>query len=359
MTMANNLSNDRTNTIPELENRPYAPSWLDRLAGGIDGLPGSPWIYYLGIGTLLLLIQLGFLWVEGGYSISSFSIVPVYMSAAITSFLALTHYLDDRAASALATMRPAMSVSDEKYAELRYRLTTLPFGGTILASLIVVGIIYGLELIGGEYRLEELGALPVSASMVRVIYYLGFWVLGAFLYHTIHQLKMINETYTKHINVNLFRLKPLYAFSNLSALTAGCIAMITYGWLLVNPDQTLNAPAIILNVLIFLFTLVTFLWPQLGIHSLQVAEKDRLVGEANQRLEKIMLEIHKSVDSGKLGRMAELNMSITTLEIELRNLDKIRTWPWQPETVRWLITALVLPLGLWFAQFLLQRLLGP
>jgi hypothetical protein len=27
--------------------------------------------------------------------------------------------------------------------------------------------------------------------------------------------------------------------------------------------------------------------------------------------------------------------------------------------VRWLVTALVLPLGLWIIQFVLQRLLGP
>jgi len=31
----------------------------------------------------------------------------------------------------------------------------------------------------------------------------------------------------------------------------------------------------------------------------------------------------------------------------------------KPETVRWLITALVLPLGLWLIQFVLQRVLGP
>jgi hypothetical protein len=40
-------------------------------------------------------------------------------------------------------------------------------------------------------------------------------------------------------------------------------------------------------------------------------------------------------------------------------LERIPTWPWRPETLRLLITALVLPLGLWLAQFILQRLLGP
>ena len=35
------------------------------------------------------------------------------------------------------------------------------------------------------------------------------------------------------------------------------------------------------------------------------------------------------------------------------------TWPWPPETVRLLITALALPLGLWLIQFLVQRAFGP
>ena len=50
---------------------------------------------------------------------------------------------------------------------------------------------------------------------------------------------------------------------------------------------------------------------------------------------------------------------MTNLEIEQKALRRISTWPWQPETVRWLVTALVLPLGLWLVQYFLQRVLGP
>lgn len=356
--MAHASSNDNTISTPDLFLRPYAPSWVDKLTGWIDARPASALNYYLGFGAVLLLIQVASLVFEGDLPIKSFSIVHVYMSVAIPSFLALSHYFDNRAAQALESMQPGLKVSDEEFVDLKFQLTTLPSGTTILSSIIMVGILFILETIGGEYRPPELLSLPMTANLVRIIYYLGFWIMGAFFYHTLHQLRMINEIYTKHTQVNLFRIKPLYAFSNLSALTAGCIAMITYGWMLVNPDIELNAPAIFLNVIIFLLALVTFLWPQLGIHGLQVKEKDRLIEEANRRLEKIILEIHKSVDGGKLNKMTELNMGIMTIEIEIRNLKSIHTWPWQPETVRWLVTALVLPLGLWFVQFLLQRLLG-
>ncbi len=46
------------------------------------------------------------------------------------------------------------------------------------------------------------------------------------------------------------------------------------------------------------------------------------------------------------------------MEARQTALSKVPTWLWQPETVRWLVTALVLPLALWIAQYVLQRVLG-
>lgn len=344
--------------VTEIVVRPYSPSWINRVTNWIDSLPGPALAPYFIFGFILYLLQMSSVRIEGKTLDLSFSIIPIYVSVAIPSLLGLTRFFDLRAEKALENMHSVLNLSDEKYYEIQYRLTTLPSGKSLLASLILVCSIFGLEAIYGTYQLAELEAMPVSSNVVRLIYYIGFWVLGAFFYHTLHQLHLINEIYSKHTQVNLFRIKPLYAFSNLSALTAGSIAMITYGWLLVNPDLEMNAGIVLLNVIIFLLVLVTFLWPQLGIHGLQVKEKDRLVEEANQRLEKIINEIHESVDGGKLGRMAELNLAIMTIEIELKNLKSIHTWPWQPETVRWLVTALVLPLGLWLLQFVLQRVLG-
>jgi hypothetical protein len=65
------------------------------------------------------------------------------------------------------------------------------------------------------------------------------------------------------------------------------------------------------------------------------------------------------VDAGELDQMNDLRVTMTNLEMELNTLKGIHTWPWQPETVRWLITALVLPLGLWLIQSVLQRVLAP
>jgi hypothetical protein len=153
-------------------------------------------------------------------------------------------------------------------------------------------------------------------------------------------------------------MKPLYAFSSISAFTAGSITILPYGFLIVNQVERLELATILVVLMIQAVAIVTFLWPQLGIHSLQVAEKDRLMDEVNQRLEATIVDLHSSVDNGELDKIADLNLTMSTLEAEINLLRRVPTWPWQPETVRWLATALILPLGLWILQYFLQRFLG-
>jgi len=42
--------------------------------------------------------------------------------------------------------------------------------------------------------------------------------------------------------------------------------------------------------------------------------------------------------------MQDLNYAIASLAIKQKMVAKVPTWPWQPETVRLVVTALVLPL---------------
>lgn len=358
--MTKDGTNEPTNTKRESEFRVYSPSWVNHLNAWVARMPGSNWLYYLGLGLVLFFIPSIVYWNEGVFPVGTFLPVQGFIAGVIPFFLAMFHHLDGRADASLVALRPALKVSDEEYQELQYRLTNLPAGLTLTASLITLVIIFLAELMTGPYRVEVLYVSPVSANLFRFIYFLSWWVMGAFVYHAVHQLRLINRIYTQHTRVNLFRMKPLYAFSNLSALTAGSLAMILYGWMAVAPEVSLADPITFIITLIFLLiAVVIFIWPQLGIHNLQVAEKDRLLEEANQRFETIIAELHRRVDAGELDQMNDLRVTMTNLEMELNSLKGTRTWPWQPETVRWLITALVLPLGLWLIQSILQRVLGP
>ena len=170
---------------------------------------------------------------------------------------------------------------------------------------------------------------------------------------------MINRIYTRHTRVDLLRAKPLYAFSRIAALTAGSVAILGYGWLLANPWIDRSDPLVFFPISVLILAAIgTFVWPQQGIHRLQVAEKERLLVEANLRLESMISELHHQIDNQELTDMTDINMAMASLEIELNTLRKTPTWPWEPEVIQVLITALALPLGLWLIQLILERMIG-
>jgi len=49
---------------------------------------------------------------------------------------------------------------------------------------------------------------------------------------------------------------------------------------------------------------------------------------------------------------------IASLDLERATLNKIPTWPWEPGSIRGVVAALLLPLGIWLIQNLLTRWLG-
>lgn len=336
----------------------YGASWVNKLSEWVNGRPGQRWAYYLGLAALLFLLQSVVLWIEEKGFSGAWLPIHLFLACAISLFLALLNYLDTLTGAALESLRPMLKASEETYLELHYRLTTLPARPTFLAGLVMLSLSFLSEAIGGPFHLDRLAGLPVSRTLFRFVYLASWWLLGTFLYHSFHQLRMIDHIYTKYSQINLFRAKPFYAFSVPSAFTAGSLGMIIYGWLLVNPTIQLNDPIVLVWVTVILVAaVVAFLWPQLGMHRLQVAEQERLLDEAYARLETIVSELHRQLDNGEYGAAADLSSAIGSLESEVNAIKSIRTWPWEPETLRLLITALALPLGLWLIQLILERLL--
>jgi hypothetical protein len=274
--------------------------------------------------------------------------------------LALCHFLDDRAAAAMATLRPALTSSEEQYNRLRYQLTTMPARPALLVSLGGLAFILIMNAITGTPgTFGALAGFPLSNVMIRSMYVVVWWFIAVFLYHTVHQLRTIHLVYTQHTRVILFRMRPLYGLSGLTAVTGASLAGITYGWMAINPGLLGEPVAIAIVLPITILALVTFISPLLGIHRLLVEEKGRLIDDCSIRLEATIADLHQRVDDRALTAMDDLNKTMISLELELNLLEKIPTWPWRSETVRLLLTALALPLGLWLVQYVLQQLIGP
>jgi hypothetical protein len=180
------------------------------------------------------------------------------------------------------------------------------------------------------------------------------------LYHTIHQMRIVSFIYTTHTHVDLFRLKPLYALSTLTARTTIGMAILAYSWYYVL-DILSPSPSIvsILEPAFFIpFLAGTFLLPPLGIHKLLQEEKGRLQGENALHFKAACAELHHRSEAGDYGQMDGVGKAIDVLMKEQSVLDKIPTWPWQSETLRWVGTTLMLPIILVLATHELQHFLG-
>ncbi len=344
----------QTNTTPL-----YSPSWIDRFIDWVDRLRLSGWMAYLVLWLLLFSAETLIHWSDGSYPTGVFYPLHLVLTGTIPYTFALIHYLDRCAENALLKFRPALDVTDAEYAELRYQLTTMPARQTVMASVIGIGLAaLTLNLAPADWqRPAAFQASSLSAGFNVVVTVVMWWIISAFAYHTLHQLRLVSLIYARHTRINLFRLIPLYAFSDLSARTALGLLLPLYAWYAVLPNTFDRPGNVISAVIMSVIGVLIFVWPLLGIHRLLADEKERLLAESAQRLEAAIAELHSRMDSGKLEGMDHFVKGMEGLEINHKAVSRISTWPWSAETMRALVAALLFPLIVWLSQWLLRRIL--
>jgi hypothetical protein len=343
--------------MPKNESSQYNPSWIDHFSDWVTALPGTSWGYYCGLGFTMFVVLSGISWGEGAVPFGTVIPVHIFLASAIAFILGIIPYFDSRAQFALEAIRPSLRIENQKYQELNYQFSNLPAFRTILASILTIVFVFLTEFLSGEpYQIEVLEGYALSMIALRAAYLVCWWLFGAFIYHSIHHLRLINQIYTHHTNIDLFRMNPLYEFSNLTALNAGSLIMLPYGFMFIHSTMILTDPVVLsIYLTISAIALITFLLPQLGIHRLQRMEQQYLLDEINQRYKSTMRQIHSLIDDEKYDQASALRSVLGTLEEEKRVVKGFSTWPWQPETLRWLFTATILPLLMWLVQYFLGQ----
>jgi hypothetical protein len=315
---------------------------------------------YPALALVLASLSTAVNWADGNYPIGTFNTFHIWLAVQTPYLLALTRYLDGAAEKALRNFRPALKVSEEEYNELLYRLTTAPARPALLGSLAgiavnVVMIPYYPQFI----RLFGFSTEPASLLSLFGLQVLQFGVAGALVYHTIHQLRLVSHIYEVKANVNLFDLSPLYAFPGLTSKTAVGVLIYNSVWTVTMPAElTSTSMSLAIGGFFLVVNIVTFMWPLLGIHGRLVQEKERLLRENSQIMEATIADLHGRVKAGELHSVDELHVTMASLEIEKGMLTGIPTWPWRPGTLRGIVTALLLPLVVFFLQYVLQRFLA-
>ncbi len=168
---------------------------------------------------------------------------------------------------------------------------------------------------------------------------------------------MVSRIY-QHTRVDVYQLGPLYAFSALSARTAVGLAIVMYLPAYISRGFESYAIWTIVRIFVAAIVALTFLWPLLGIHSLLAKEKHRMLGENARQLKTTYRELHQSIENSEPAGIESTAKAIGGLESEQKTLRAVSTWPWQPETPRAVVAAILIPVVIWLIQWVLQRVLG-
>jgi len=337
----------------------YQPSWIDRFTEWVDRLPLQNWIFYLGMGLVLIVIQVIPLWVEDSSQMEVLLSIIVFNSMLIPYVLVLIHFLDNEAITALDVMKPAIKLSDRGFNLLLYKISTMPLMPSIISGLATVIIMILFEQLWiAPVRYEAFAQLPVLRFFYHAVDIAGVFIAGTFIYHTVHQLGTVNRIYTLHAHINLYDVKPLYAFSKLTALTSVGLVIGFYGWGFINPDLLADPLTVGIMVFISILAVATFVWPLYGAHRLMEREKEKLLSEIDTRFEAAFNMFNQRFDHKDFVGIERENGIITSLEAQHKKIGEIPTWPWRPDMVRFALTAIALPLILRILQFFVEQTLG-
>jgi len=226
----------------------------------------------------------------------------------------------------------------------------------------------GLTMVVVVVLMERLSAAPIRYAALEQLRTFGVvfqvvdkssaFLFGVFIYHTVRQLRLVNEIHSSHVRVNLFDRGPLLAFSTLTASTAVGLLVGVYGWILINPDLLTDPVIFGFIAITTILAVFVFAWPLYGVHRRMERAKERALQEIDARFAAIFSRLNEGIDADDYGAVERLNGAIASLDVQRDRISAIPTWPWRPETVRFVLAAIGLPLILEIVLFFVGQTLG-
>ena len=87
-------------------------------------------------------------------------------------------------------------------------------------------------------------------------------------------------------------------------------------------------------------------------------EKQRVLHEIDLGFEAVSAKLDQKLRDDDYSGIEELNGTIASLDIRYKRIAAIPTWPWRPETGRFVLGAIALPLILTILQLLAVQSFG-
>ena len=326
------------------------PGMVDRLLRFVDSLPGPAAAWWAAVGVALTLIGHVVVWLSPQRQFGEFFHDVLTPSMMFAWFMWLTHTLNRVGAASFDDFRPALG-APELEDDYRRRLLSIDDRLAVLAGVVAIAVVSaGYYVFVRPIR----AAMPLEIEVVAApLWGLTSIAVGLVIMHTITQLRLVSHMSTIAKNIDIFKPGSLNAFSRLTAVSAlGLIAFIV-AFVLFSPAQPLAY--VVQEAAILVVAVGSFVLPLRVMHDRLVAEKKRLLGDAQERLKQVLARVHAAVDADDLQPSEQLHHALAVVLAEIDVLNKLHTWPWSTATIRGFASALVLPIALiLFTQFVDQ-----
>jgi hypothetical protein len=338
--------------------KPYRPFFIHAFYNWLDRLPIPDWFFLVLLFPAVGIAQHLVAWSRGMLSPGEFSYDLGTAAIYLTPTLLLGVYVLKGAPRALDEYRPLLDVTEEEFADLKYRFVTIPSG--LGALFFLMGGAMGV--VSGFSDMAVAQAVDYAFPQMRI----GIWVMGSamttlFGYQVARQLRQIGAFYAMPDRIDPFNQRPLYGFSRYTA-TLGALAFIVLLLSLADPTAfaAYSSTALIayFSFLIGL-TLLMFYLPLSGAHRRLVSDKDRLLQQVNSHIATIVARIHSAAfEQQNYQDVGGLRTVLSALREEEETIQDLSTWPWRPGTFTGLLSALFLPVVLLLIREVITRLLG-
>ncbi len=234
----------------------------------------------------------------------------------------------------------------------------------LIENLIFLGlIIYGVEfLIDGETLF--------SIIIISIPLFIAISVKIIKITTTIYNLN------SESFSINILDLYPLYQLSQLTQKISLLLFPYSIAWLIVGFKIVASIGlsfgsfiesllSIILLTIIFsgpiisLAQLSIFILPVVWIRKKIIETKNNMLSDIGTTLRELFEKQDKFAKDGDYSKIVEIKEYSNILIARKEYIQKISEWPWESRTFGEFLTAVLFPLMVWVAQFVLTRWFAP
>ena len=334
-----------------------SPGWADRLSAAIAARSIPEQVVYSLAWLVLFAAITAVEWSAGAYAPPSLLPLHAVLAAGVVVPVYLVRIFNRSAVAAMVRVRPLLAV-DDAYAEIMTRrLTSTPFRLEVVVVVFWLAVTIARIWIDPSWWKSLQLALVAPAGAIAVLLILAFVISVATLGVKIAYMgTVIWHISQRELSVSIWELGPLHGFSILTAQFAGTLMALAVAIYAARPELLKDALGIASGLFGVFFAGAIFVVPLLGIHNRLVSEKGRLRGEAAKTMEAAIRGLHLAIETSDVAAMDAHYKAVAAVEIELRTLSAIPTWPWLPDTFRWVVGALMFPLVLFVIQFVITQI---